>query len=233
MFKNKKFLAGAVCVLIGLTIALSALTGAWFVQRGDDEVGQIDLHRLKIEADVTNGAIGGALEEPGAEAIFSDGFTIKNTGSATALIEVKFSASTTLKSTLPDGDPIANPNDYVVVPNDPNVIISWNTDEMFWHADADGVYFWVYNSAQDQYFLYIDAGLEVDLSGTIIALLDGPGMGNNYMDAEITLTLNWRATQGLYDGAIMELFGFVLEDAGEPSNPDVTIVHNYDPDFMV
>ena len=56
------------------------------------------------------------------------------------------------------------------------------------------------------YYLLLPARSAVNLDEAIGILLDGPGMGNEYMQAQINVTLSWEATQ-ILPGAVDFYFG--------------------------
>lgn len=214
IIRNKKFMTGAIISLAGLTVLLAALALAWFSNEGGNGDNTITFGSLKVEAKLIDEGV--ILQAPGQEIANQRG-TIQNLGSVPALAKIKISAKVTQTHDA-TGAPFANPNDYVVIQNDPNITVTIQKEgglynrlgispQLGFWEDGTDFYFWGEYANETYIAMYTAAptGGNVMPFGYKITT-DGRAMGNEYTGAIIELEVTWEATQLLQDGAIADYF---------------------------
>lgn len=197
--KSRKVTLG-ICIVLILALA-AGITYAWFTATSGTESGSAELGRMAVqgefEADTED-----ILFQPGDE-VDVEG-AIKNTGSLAFMAKVTLTSTTTIFSDM-DGNPLPEGGSYPIA-NDPNVSISFDGSELTSKLFNDGsiIAWYKHKTNENEYYVVMEPGKADDLEFAV--LLDGPGMGNHYMNATVSFGNGVFATQ-TRDGAVQDAWG--------------------------
>jgi len=235
LISNKKVLLGTLGLLLAAVIALVSLTGAWWNISGDSENDTtnppvVQQGGIDIVATLSGDPDGAwnILYQPGFHAYWGSA-TITNSGSIAAFVKVDISAETLLKADGATGKLLADSSSWTTKTDDENITLQIDADALghavtgVGHANPGQAVQWFRETENSgSYYLSIPGNTTVVLDECISVLLDGPGMGNDYMHSVITVSLSWQATQILFD-AIDDIFGI----------EDINTLHRYTNDLGV
>ena len=207
LLKNKKFLMGAISVMIGISILMAGLSYAWFTSSGNgDGKGIVTMGTLNVIADVDN-------TEQNLFASYYDwenynnltylrGQTgyIKNIGTLDAFAKLTFKVSVINQW----NENIGNPDNIkaVLIRND-NFSEIFDQDQNY---ELGGEWYFKRNGEADyNYYVELWEGDEFEFEYAIV--FDMNVIDNKYQGAKIVVEVEYNATNNIDEAIAAELFG--------------------------
>lgn len=208
LLSNKKFLMGAIGVMVGISILMAGLSYAWFTSSGSsDSKTVVTLGNLEIKTDLIDGGNtinlfdewyqGNVGTYNGLNYLRAQTAWVKNTGDLNAFMKLTFDVTV-------NGAPAS------LVPDDFKVVLLRNDGfsavfpEQNHECQLNGEwYFKKIGEGNYEYYAYIDAGDDYQFEYAIV--FDMGNIDNDYNGATIEVGVKAAATNNI-DEAIATVF---------------------------